>query len=186
MQNIVVSDIFGKTEALEEFASTFTTPAEIVDPYNGQFMQFQNEQAAYTHFSKQVTLAKYSDYLYERIQNATTAINLIGFSVGASVIWKISGRQRLECVVGARGYYSSQIRHFLHVHPHFPINLIFPISEQHFSVEEVMLALEDRDNVTIRQLPYLHGFMNTHSTNFNAVGYKTELSLLSKMQFKIT
>lgn len=181
MQNIVVSDIFGKTEALEEFTSRFTTPTEIVEPYNGEFMQFQNEQAAYSYFSEQVTLVKYSDYLYERVQNATTAINLIGFSVGASAIWNISDRQHLGRVVSARGYYSSQIRHFLHIQPHFPINLIFPMSEQHFCVDEVMLALKDRDNVTIRQVPYLHGFMNTHSTNYNATGYKNELSSLRNM-----
>lgn len=183
MQNIIVSDIFGRTESLEEFASNFSAPTEILDPYSAKFMSFPNEQEAYTYFSKHVTLEQYSNSLLNRIQSTKSTINLIGFSVGASVIWKISNNTNCSNVTSAYCYYGSQIRNHVNIEPLFPVSLIFPASESHFSVNELIENLVNRNNVTIRQVSYLHGFMNVHSVNYNQQGCRQEISALCKMPF---
>ncbi|MDU0353749.1 dienelactone hydrolase family protein [Paraglaciecola aquimarina] len=183
MQNIIVSDIFGRTEALEELASKFSAPTEILDPYSAKFMTFPNEQEAYAYFSEHITLEHYSNYLLNRIQSTKSAINLIGFSVGASAIWKISDNPDCINVTSAYCYYGSQIRNSVNIEPSFPISLTFPASESHFSVNELIDNLIHKNNVTIRRVSYLHGFMNIHSANYNNQGYRQEISALCEMPF---
>ena len=55
---------------------------------------------------------------------------------------------------------------------------MFPKSESHFDVAELMKKLEVKPNVNIAQVEYLHGFMNKHSINFNNVGYQEHIALL--------
>lgn len=182
MLNIIVSDIFGRTKALEELASSFSLPSEIHDPYSGKYMAFSNEQEAYNYFLENVTLQKYSESLLNKIQSLDCSLNLIGFSVGASAIWKISNVSNLN-VNGAYCYYGSQIRNLTSIEPLFSINLTFPASELHFSVTDLMEKLANKKNLTIRQVPFLHGFMNLHSVNYNQQGYKQEISALCEMPF---
>ncbi|QDF28663.1 hypothetical protein [Halarcobacter anaerophilus] len=182
MQNIIISDIFGRTKELEEFSSNFNLPTEIHDPYSAKYMSFSSEKEAYNYFLEKVTLNKYAETLLNRIQSIESPVNLIGFSIGASAIWKISDIINLN-VKSAYCYYGSQIRNHLDIEPLFPICLTFPSSEIHFSVNELMDKLANKNNVTIRQVPFLHGFMNHHSVNFNKKGYEQEISVLSEMSF---
>ncbi|MEP1446103.1 MAG: dienelactone hydrolase family protein [Paraglaciecola sp.] len=181
MKNIIVSDIFGRTEALDELASNFSVRTEIHDPYNAKNMAFSSEQQAYDFFTQHTSLEQYTKSLLKRIQSANSPVNLIGFSVGASAIWNISHHSTLNNVMKACCYYGSQIRNHLHIEPLFPITLTFPISETHFSVTELMNKLNDTINVTVRQVSFLHGFMNSHSVNYNQEGYWSEILALSKM-----
>lgn len=183
MKNIIVSDIFGRTKVLEEFASNFSTPTEFFDPYSAVFMAFANEQEAYAYFSKHVTLEQYSNRLLNRLQSTKSMINLIGFSVGASTIWNISNNPSCSDVTSAYCYYGAQIRNNIIVEPTFPVSLIFPASESHFSVSELIDSLGNKNLVTIRQVSYLHGFMNVHSVNYNQQGYRKEISTLCEMSF---
>ena len=50
MKNIIVTDIFGRTQFVEDLASRFWMPTEILDPYCAKQMAFTSEQEAY-HFS---------------------------------------------------------------------------------------------------------------------------------------
>jgi hypothetical protein len=47
MHTIIVSDIFGKTKALDEIAASFSNEVEVLDPYNAQIMNFSDEAEAY-------------------------------------------------------------------------------------------------------------------------------------------
>jgi len=109
--------------------------------------------------------------LFNKLKTSNDPVSLIGFSVGAAAIWMISDRKKLK-VNAAQCFYGSQIRHHTNITPSFPIELIFPLSEPHFSVTEAIIKLSGRPNVKITQVPYLHGFMNQCSTNYNAVGYE--------------
>lgn len=183
MQNIIVSDIFGRTDALDELACHFSELTEIHDPYDAKYMAFTSEQQAYDFFTKQTSLEQYSESLLKRIQSIKSPVNLIGFSVGASAIWKVSNKPMASNIVNAQCYYGSQIRNHLDIEPLFPINLIFPALESHFSVTALMNNLRDKNNITIRQVSFLHGFMNFHSVNYNQQGYRHEILALSKMSF---
>lgn len=154
--------------------------AVIFDPYEGEVLDFADEKSAYKYFIKNVGLASYSEKLKEYIKAQTETVILIGFSVGATAIWNISEENDLRCVQNAFCYYGSQIRYNLNIKPKFPINLVFPLREDHFSIEELIENLSDLENTSIRQVSSLHGFMNEKSQNFDLNNYKLELKNLIK------
>ncbi len=179
MATIIVSDIFGRTPALEELAGAINTGSLIVDPYEGTHMQFNTESDAYTFFSSNIGLDAYTKHLGEILTKIDSAINLVGFSVGASAIWNLSNSSAFPFVAQATCFYGSQIRYNRAILPQFPINLIFPESEKHFSVAELISSLASTPKLNIRQVAHSHGFMNKLSDNFNLQGYKNELQALS-------
>lgn len=183
MHNLIVTDVFGKTNAIEKLASEFSAPTAVLDPYDAKDMFFKHEQEAYEYFGAEVGLNLYAEKLIRQIQLCPDKLNLIGFSVGASAIWNISPKKGLSNVSSASCFYGSQIRNNLNVSPIFPVQLIFPSSEKHFSVSELILILSGREGVYIEQANFLHGFMNRHSKNFNRIGYKQYLDLLTNSTF---
>ena len=129
-------------------------------------------------FSEKIGLDNYAKNLLQYLLLNKEAINLIGFSVGASAIWQISELLKIQNICSAIGFYSSQIRNQTAIIPAIPIELIFPIQESHFSVKELMKKLANKPNVKLKQVEYRHGFMNSQSDNFNALGYQQWLTIL--------
>lgn len=129
MHRIVVSDIFGKTSELEELCNAMKVRVEIVDPYSGKFMCFKNESEAYECFMANMGIQAYSEVLLEKLASVSNQTTLIGFSVGASAIWKVSGNLNVNFIENAICFYGSQIRNYTEVNPCINIDLIFPISE---------------------------------------------------------
>ena len=183
MHLIIVSDIFGRTAALESFAFEFSGQVEIFDPYNSDIMGFDCEDDAYSYFTTEVGLDVYADKLYNRIKASTDHVTLLGFSAGASAIWKLSHEQNLNNVIGAALFYGSQIRYYTDIEPLFPICLVFPQTELHFSVSEVIQSLKQKENVEIHHSSFLHGFMNYHSSNYNAAAYNKYTKALCSVPF---
>lgn len=172
MHTIIVSDIFGKTAALDEIAASCSDEVEVLDPYNAEVMNFNDEAEAYRYFISEIGLEAYTARLLGTITAKTGPIMLIGFSVGAAAIWKISHLAAASNVAAAIGFYGSQIRHSPDITPIFPVKLIFPAAESHFSISELITTLSNKDNVQIQQVTSLHGFMNRHSQNFDAKDYE--------------
>ncbi|WP_066014467.1 hypothetical protein [Endozoicomonas atrinae] len=84
-------------------------------------------------------------------------------------------------ISGAAGFYSSQIRHYTDIDPSFPICLLFPKDERHFSVTELIEVVEKKQNVAVLQSDFLHGFMNTDSPNYDHSAYLYYLKALSRL-----
>ena len=182
MKTIVISDIFGRSTALEQLVEEISQDALILDPYDSEFMDFKNEEAAYTYFSENVGLGSYTDKLKRVLLEQEDEVLLIGFSVGASAIWNVSGDESITVVKKAICYYGSQIRSNVVCNPRFPIELVFPSMERHFSVDELIHQLSEKQNVSIRQVPYLHGFMNELSLNYDSQGHGEEIMYLGNVQ----
>lgn len=181
MEIVIASDIFGKTPELEDIAARLlsnTSRVTIVDPYQGKSKEFKNENEAYTNFQQNVGIEQYKDMLLTTINHAESDLFLIGFSIGASVIWSISGEILTHGRVKAICFYGSQIRNFLGVNPKIEIELFFPEQELHFDVANLISQLSQKRNVECYMVPYLHGFMNKRSKNFNEIGYCHYLRLL--------
>lgn len=179
MNKIIVTDVFGKTPALIDFADEIGA-SKIVDPYDGTPMHFDNETQAYCYFTKNIGLDAYVNKLSQIIKNSSDDTTLIGFSVGASAIWLLSSEKIHKVVKHAICFYGSQIRHFTQLSPSFDITLIFPKSEPHFDVLELHNSLLGKPKVTSIQVDFLHGFMNRHSSNFNHIGYQFHLASLQQ------
>jgi len=180
MKKIIVSDVFGNTPALIALGNAINANV-ILDPYDGINMRFVDEKQAYTYFTEHIGIEKYLDIVLEKIDDCTLSCKLIGFSVGASVIWQLSQlplTAASSMIKNSICYYGSQIRHMSKLAPQFDVTVIFPKKEPHFDVLTVQKTLARHERVTTIQVDFLHGFMNTHSKNFNQCEYKKQLSLL--------
>lgn len=171
MHRIIVSDIFGRTKALEKFATELPGKVEIVDPYNSEIMEFDNENDAYSYFSSEVGLDVYTETLSGVVKASTNHVSLLGFSIGASAIWKLSTEEALHNISGAVLFYGSQIRHYTDIVPVFPVCLVFPEMEAHFSVSDLADTIKHKEGVKIHNSNFLHGFMNPQSINYNSAAY---------------
>jgi len=177
MNIILVSDVFGRTPALVKLGEELNT-AIIVDPYDGINMDFKNEAEAYSYFMDNVGLEKYLSKLLEVTRTISLDTILIGFSIGASVIWKLSGNPLVKSISCGICYYGSQIRNFKEVNPLFEVELIFPKMETHFDVLQLQSELCKKQKVKTSKVDYLHGFMNFYSSNYNKVAYWEQLNYL--------
>lgn len=178
MHKIVVSDIFGKTRELENLCSALKARVEILDPYSGKFIRFKEESKAYEYFMANVGIQAYSELLLEKLNSVSNPTSLIGFSVGASAIWKISENLNIDFIKNAICFYGSQIRKHIEVKPCIRMDLIFPMSEPGFSVNELGNILSEKSMVKVHNTRYLHGFMNFLSKNFSHVGYNEYIDWL--------
>jgi dienelactone hydrolase len=181
MRLIIATDIFGRTPALEalaeELSSSPGTPL-IVDPYGGVDQHFDTESHAYAAFQRTIGLEDYIQIVQAVVQRPTQPMHLIGFSVGASAIWALSGESAFPAGTRAVCFYGSQIRHFIDVTPRIEMDLFFPEHEPHFDVTRLMAQLSTKAQVHCHQAPHLHGFMNRLSDNFSQAGYDHYLGLL--------
>jgi dienelactone hydrolase len=177
MSIVLVSDVFGITPALLELSDNLGANI-IVDPYKGNNMDFKDEAEAYSCFIKTVGLDNYLTQLLNTVKSLDSQTTLIGFSVGASIIWRLSENKDSNLIKQAFCFYGSQIRNFTHIEPCFKVSLILPKSEPHFDVSVLKEKLTKKLNVKATQVDYLHGFMNSYSTNFNDTAYKQYLAFL--------
>ncbi len=181
MRIIIVSDIFGKTPALDKLSYAIAPDTKIIDPYCGKFMDFQNEHMAYEYFMKQVGLNDYCQVIKSVLSKKLSPVILIGFSVGGSAIWKIFDSLNSKQVKHMFCFYSSQIRHSQEINPSCKVDFVMPAYEPGFSIKELSEQLLTKENVTIHHTSYLHGFMNKYSENFNQSGYNKYVDWLRRM-----
>lgn len=177
---IVVSDIFGWTSHLNEFAASFNLPYQILDPYQGQQHDFNNDHQAYQYFSENVGVKQYADHVYKELSAIKQSSVIIGFSAGAAAIWQHSDKYSVDNINQVYLFYGSQIRNMLDVQPAVPTNHILPAKESHFCINQVAEALKQKPMINIEQNQYLHGFMNPQSEHYNQQAYTYYLTKLTE------
>ena len=176
MNLLIVSDIFGRTKSLDDFADYFEEKkiqTEILDPYHRRYMNFENENQAYRAFHAETGLENYFDLLKHNLLGKKTEKTVIlGFSVGASAIWAVShqiGKKPFKGIC----FYSSQIRNYLEIKPKIKMELYFAKAEPAYDVDAVISKLEVNNRVACFKTKFMHGFMNERSANFNEDGFLT-------------
>ncbi len=182
MKRIIVSDIFGKTPALIALAELLNADM-IIEPYHNNNKVFDDESQAYQYFSENIGLDSYAAQLANKIANVKEDVVLIGFSVGAAAIWQLSdiiANNIASNVKAAFCFYGGQIRHSTEISLQFDVTLIFPESEPHFNVSALIQLVSNKKHVNIKQVDYLHGFMNALSNNFNQRGYEQHIALMQR------
>ena len=98
MRLVVISDIFGRTKALEKLCTKLKSRTEIIDPYTGQDMGFDSEKDAYDYFMHHVRLEDYTLKIKKMLERKDGRVGILAFSVGAACVWKLSAFP-LECRV---------------------------------------------------------------------------------------
>lgn len=191
MQGCLVTDIFGRTDAMEEIAEELSAGSNtgsgslaewrILDPYQGVRHQFTDEAAAYEYFQQHMGVTSYASLVAEELNNTRYAL-AIGFSVGASALWQYLSHSKAMNIKRSVLFYGSQIRNMPFNSPQVPTHIIQPISEPHFDMNELSIKLTQLENVSVEKARYLHGFMNRKSDNFNVEGYRRYLQWLKGTQ----
>ena len=177
---LIATDIFGITDALLQLVDELPSEKKILDPYAGKATTFDDEPQAYATFIKQMGHDKYEQLLRQELESIEAPYQLLGFSAGATACWRsVCGEKPLQarqtiCI------YGSQIRHHCHLQPATPTTVILPVQEQAFDIKRHAKKIGELPNVSVKQTPYLHGFMNKLSPNFSALGYREILSWLQK------
>ncbi|QDP02136.1 hypothetical protein [Thalassotalea sp. PS06] len=191
MISCLVTDIFGRTDAMEELAAELSADSNtdsgslaewrILDPYQGVRHDFTDEASAYGYFQQHMGLTNYESLIAEELNNTQYSL-AIGFSVGASALWQYLSQSKSMSIQQAVLFYGSQIRNMPLNSPQVPTHIIQPKSEPHFDVNKLSIKLTQLENVSIERTKYLHGFMNRKSDNFNVEGYQRYLARLKGTQ----
>ena len=176
----MLSDIYGLTEAFRRLAQSIHKDAIVIGPYDSDEVVFTDETKAYTYFSQQTNVIDYAAKVQSFLENSGKAAFIVGFSVGASALWHLSA-QHPQWIVAGIGYYGSQIRNALELRPCVPVDFVFPKYEVHFDVQDVIECLRELNNVTVSQVPYLHGFMNALSPHFEQSCCIAEMSRIRQL-----
>ena len=92
MKKLIVTDIFGCTDAVEKMASELNGDIEIVEPYADEKPSFESDSDAYRYFSEQVGFKQYCQRLVDAVEQCNQPVSLLGFSVGAAAVWWLSGQ----------------------------------------------------------------------------------------------
>lgn len=175
---IVASDIFGRTPHLEGLADALSAAvpggAAIVDPYGGEPSTFANmfadEAEAHAAFLAAGGLSTYAARLADELRRAGPGATLLGFSAGGAAVWLAACDPSLPLPRLAVCLYAGQVRHHADLVPRCPCRLVFPVHEDHFDVAALAARLDGVPGVTAETAPFLHGFMNPLSKNFDAAG----------------
>ncbi|MCL6417678.1 dienelactone hydrolase family protein [Aestuariirhabdus sp. Z084] len=187
MRVIVATDIFGRTPAIEALADTLASQAlvEIVDPYDGCPCNFKNEQEAYRHYTSVCGHDAYLERVIGGINGSREPCVLVGFSAGASVLWRAIAQGIPMLVEHCIGFYPGQIRHHLDLQPNCPTTLVFPCYEQSFDVERAAQVLSAHEQVVCYQSVYKHGFMNPASLHYSVVEARRFGDLLEDLEMLV-
>ncbi|MFJ7951599.1 dienelactone hydrolase family protein [Lysinibacillus sp. NPDC096418] len=166
----ILHEIYGVNEFIKEQAIEFSddqTVVECVALYSdGKVFPYLQEKEAYDYFTKEVgfnaPLLQLSQQLRAAIEQYQDVI-LIGFSVGATLAWRLSTLplSRVVCV------YGSHIRQYLDVQPSCPTLVLLPGHEKGFNVNGMKHALQHIHFVQTMQFVGEHGFMDEQNYAFH-------------------
>lgn len=172
---LVACDIFGETPALRE--RLVTLPAVLYgqlqltlcqpDSCGNTSTVFADDQLAYQAFLQQGGLERYQQQVLQKLTELQPDI-VLGFSAGAAALWCSLSN---SVVTGTTGQallcYGGQIRQYSELTPHWPVTCLWS-DESHFDVMALQQQLRRSGNLRQQHWPQRHGFINPHSTGYDA------------------
>ncbi len=181
MNIIIAPDIFGITPSLNKLVKNLSKQAAvaIIDPYHGEEMAFEDEEQAYQAFLDEGGLDVYTEQLKVILTYIEQPVVLIGFSAGASALWRLTDKKLGLHARHFIGFYPGQIRHHMDVEPHIPTTLLMPKQEAHFDLQAVIKQLPASESLCVTQFDLAHGFMNPASAGYDKQASATIEKLIS-------
>jgi dienelactone hydrolase len=175
MRVIVASDIHGVNDRLREQLAILGQPT-IMSPWPGDGCPFETEQMAVAEFHRQDGLISYEKKIAEAANGE--AVLLVGFSVGATSLWRYVAN--LECNSNSRAvlYYGSRIRDYPALRPRCSTSVFFAAHEPSFDPESVASMVRKSGTQCSVIGGTQHGFMNPCSTHYRADIVQVHLSML--------
>ena len=183
----IITDIFGVCSGLDRLLQDLSNQQKyqagdaqliitIIDPYRQQRKHFKDEQQAYSAYIEQ---CGHDNFAAIVARTLVAPVDLaIGFSAGASALWRALSTPAATNIKQAILFYPGQIYQHLKLTPEVTTTLIFAATEPHFDVEAMVALLQQKPAVSAFKTCYQHGFMNPPSANFNEAGYRDYLTVL--------
>ncbi|TMP34288.1 hypothetical protein [Pseudoalteromonas rubra] len=190
MVTLIVGDIFGHSDYLEDFAQNLGADYKVSSPY-GEFEAKINlpENQVYQSFIDEVGHDKYMRQVLDDILAYQPDL-IIAFSAGAVAAWRALSAIALKSSVKLIAFYPGQIRNYLHLNPGCRVDIFFPYQEHHFDIVPIMEILQQQPNIECFRTRYEHGFMNSLSSHYNSDAYghylakcQEEVAQLAKIKF---
>lgn len=182
---LIVSDIFGQCQGLQQLLQDLAAPdcsIRVLDPYQGQSQSFSDEPQAYQAYTECCGHEHYASLVRQALAEYTDPLALaIGFSAGASALWRALAKPGTSQVQQAVLFYPGQIQPYLALNPSAPVHVIFGASELHFDVRAACAVLSQQPGVQASSTAWQHGFMNPVSKAYSEPGYRQYLGLLKAL-----
>lgn len=175
MRIIVASDIHGVSDKLREQFAMLGQPI-IVSPWPGDGRPFATEQDAVAEFHRQDGLAFYETKIAEAA-NGEAAL-LVGFSVGATSLWRYVASLRCNTRCHAVLYYGSRIRECPELRPRCATSVFFAAHEPSFDPQGLAFSIRKSGTRCSVIDGTHHGFMNPCSVHYRADIAQEHLSAL--------
>lgn len=165
MRVIVASDIHGTHASLRSQLAVLGKPT-IVSPWPGEGHPFATEQDAVSEFHRRDGLSSYEQKIAATV-NGEEAL-LIGFSVGATSLWRYVASARCHPNSRATLYYGSRIRDCSELVPRCPTSVFFAEYEPSFDPHGVAPSIRESGAFCAVLSGTHHGFMSAASSHYRA------------------
>jgi dienelactone hydrolase len=167
---IVLHEIYGINQHIRKVCEHYYSNGyDVICPNLNNIdkpFSYGQQKEAYRHFIKNIGFEEAFQKVKKLIIQAKSqykSVFLLGFSIGATIAWLCSNKNRL--CDGVIGYYGSRIRDYLDVTPECPVLLLFPAEEESFNVKELIESVK-RINVDVYELSGKHGFSDPFNDNY--------------------
>ncbi|MEG0258313.1 MAG: dienelactone hydrolase family protein [Lysinibacillus sp.] len=166
----LIHEIYGVNTFIKKQAAAYSdsiTTVECISLYpNSLAFSYEQANEAYDYFINNVGFEAPIKHLTKLLTEAIREyeeVVVIGFSVGATLAWKLSTLPlyRVVCIYGSR------IRQYVNIQPNCHTLVILPSSEKSFDVNDMKQLLDHIPFVQIAQFPGEHGFMDSNNANYN-------------------
>lgn len=188
MKIIIATDIHGINQQLRTLFQDFGNEVTFLSPWHGDGSPYDNEQQAVAAFQADHGMEKYQQQIAKEAGN-TPAI-LIGFSVGATALWRHIASELCHPQSRAHLYYGSRIRDHQTNIPRCQTKVIFAEHEASFQPADIVANITHPHVECSIIAGTHHGFMNPHSPNFREELARRELfflqSQIEKSGYKIS
>jgi len=177
MRVVVSADIHGVSEELRGLLSALGDHT-LLSPWSGHGHPYASEQEAVSAFHERDGLSTYARQIADAV-NGRPAF-LIGFSVGATSVWRYIASTRCSKDSHAVMYYGSRIRESLELVPRCSASVVLAEHEQSFEPRTIAAAIS-KSGADCTIIPGTHhGFMNPISPWFRADVAHEQIALLAQ------
>lgn len=168
---IVLHEIYGVNNHMAYYRQVFEQQQMNVYIPNllnrAKVFSYDEEEKAYEYFMKEVGFEKAKKIVEELIDTLAKQydfIQLVGFSVGATVAWLCSEHPAVQKVLC---FYGSRIRSYTNVIPKVPVYIVFGEYEMSFNPNELRMELSEHPLVTFDIVEGTHGFANPYNQRYS-------------------
>lgn len=176
MNIIIATDIHGINDQLRHLFHTLGDELIFLSPWDSVSSPYSNEQEAVAAFQADHGLEKYQQKIAQ--QAGKSPALLIGFSVGATALWRHIASDHYHPQSQAYLYYGSRIRDHQNLIPRCQTKVIFAEHEASFKPADILANITHPHVACSIISDTRHGFMNPHSANFREELARREVDYL--------